>query len=84
MASFSTRTRTELNPYHQRTRTGTQNIVSFHISIAITRHAHDKTLMANSQNGLQQLMDNLNEVTRVWYDDKCEKLKGEMCIIQIS
>jgi len=33
-----------------------------------TRYA-DKAVVANSQRGLQQLMDNLNKVTRVWYED---------------
>ena len=33
------------------------------------RHADDKALVANSQKGLQQLMDNLNNVTRVRYED---------------
>jgi len=28
------------------------------------RYADDKAMVANSQNGLQQLMDNLNKVTR--------------------
>ena len=34
------------------------------------RYADDKAMVANSQDGLQQLMDNLNKVTRVWwYED---------------
>jgi len=39
------------------------------------RYADDKAVVTNSQKGLQQLMDNLNKVTRVWYEDKCEKTK---------
>ena len=32
--------------------------------IVIIRYADDKSVVANSQKGLQQLMDNLNKVTR--------------------
>ena len=33
------------------------------------RYVEDKAVAANSQKGLQQLMDNLNKVTRVQYED---------------
>ena len=33
------------------------------------RYADDKAVVADSQKGLQQLMDNLNKVNRVWYED---------------
>ena len=33
------------------------------------RYADDKAVVANSQKGLQQLMDNPNKVIRVWYKD---------------
>jgi len=34
--------------------------------IKTVRYADDKAVVANSQKGLQQLMDNLNKVTRVF------------------
>jgi len=33
------------------------------------RYAGEKAVVANSQKGLQQLMNNLNKVIRVWYED---------------
>jgi len=43
-------------------------IVHGHI-INTIRYADNNAVVANSQKGLQQLMDNLNKVTRVRYED---------------
>jgi len=44
------------------------------------RHADDKAVVANSQKGLQQLMDNLNKVTREFSMKINVKRTKVMCI----
>ena len=60
--------------------------------INMVRYAYDKVVVANSQKGLQQLMDNLNEVTqkfgmkiivkktKVRCTSRNRKTKVKMCI----